>query len=354
MEQQRKGPSSVRDEEDGPRDVEKAGSAGEGPSLPAPDEALAALRAALEGCGDGETTLLILCDLMARADDADRYRERRHAFIGAIGAQRFSSPTIARVLRSVAVSLPTVRFENRDDIVHAVFDSAGDDDALVLCLAAMRDQPGVVRRLLRSLADRPNPFPTLARLLATPALDVYRDLLRDHLVDAAKTRRQVFHRWARANCADFLLSEVFQPVFEESTDLAGGICKEILTEGGVDERAMLIRRLQAEGTETALRILVLGAYGRAANDEVLIDALASFRHPLAAATLREMVHRANTRDMASQEAHSALRALHEMGEDDGRQFLMEVIRGRVMFLPKFRRDLRELAQRLVARPGEAS
>ena len=98
------------------------------------------------------------------------------------------------------------------------------------------------------------------------------------------------------------------------------------------------------GTETALRLLVLGmVYGDDPADQELIRAFGDFRSPLATAVLREVVHRANMKGQRYAEATTALKALKRIGTDEADSFLYDIAGERVAFLPVYRKELRKLA-----------
>jgi hypothetical protein len=312
-------------------------------------EAAEALRAQIERHNHEENSLLILCELMVSADDIDQYERRRGIFLGAFADRRYASASIARLLRYIAIDLPSPRFENRDNLVHAVFDSTADEEALVLFLESMTSQPDVARPILSRLVMRHDPFPLLVRLLRAERLAPFRRVLTDKLLQAARVKQEALILWARRNRDLFFRQEVFEPLFQKAPELLGAICKEILTEGPAADRGVLINRLKDEKNETALRLLVLGMPPSDETcDELLLRALAGFRHPLAVAALREIVHRSNTSDVRVGEALSAMRALAVTRMEDGHAFLWEVVQKRSCLLPLYRKPLRQFASQLLS------
>ncbi|MHC4932241.1 MAG: hypothetical protein ACYTGV_08640, partial [Planctomycetota bacterium] len=312
-------------------------------------EASEKLRAQIERHSHEENSLLILCELMVSADDIDQYERRRGIFLGAFADRRYASGSIARLLRYIAIDLPSPRFENRDNLVHAVFDSTADEEALVIFLESMTSQPDVARPILSRLVMRHDPFPLLVRLLRAERLAPFRRVLTDKLLQAARVKQEALILWARRNRELFFRPEIFEPLFQRAPELLGAICKEILTEGPAADRGALINRLKDEQNETALRLLVLGMPPSDETcDELLLRALSGFRHPLAVAALREIVHRSNTRDVRVGEALSAMRALAVTRLEEGHAFLWEVIQKRSCFLPLYRRPLRQFASQLLS------
>jgi hypothetical protein len=292
-----------------------------------------------------ENSLLILCDLLVSAGTKETYAERRAMFLAAVTDNRYSSASIARILGYISSELPPLPFEDRDSLVQGVFDNTADVEAITLFLVGMTDKPDVFRPILTRLAKQSDPFPLLVGLLCAPHLEPFRHILRDKLLDAARANQGALRLWARLNRKAFFRKEIFDALMSQGTDLIGPICKEVIAEGPAQDRNHLIERLRQEGTETALRLLVLGMTQGDECDPELVHALSGFRHPLAVAALREIVHRCNTKAIPASAAEAALQSLHRLGTEESWRFLWEVVQSRCLFLPVYRRDLRVLAAR---------
>ena len=299
---------------------------------------------------NAEQALAVLAELMIHAPDEEAYGARRTAFLRLCRDETPSSAVVARILRYFAVDVPTLPFDSRDNLVHAILDHTADEEALVLFLLAMTDQPDSVRPILDRIVSRQNPFPTLTRLLTAPWLESFRHILAAKLLDAARTRQGALRLWVRDDPDAFFRPEIFDTLFSQGTKLVGGICKEIIAEGPAEARARLIDRLRRDGSETALRLLILGLpFGSRPCEPELLAALSSFHEPLAASALREVVHRCNVNGRRLEEAEFALKALHAMNTHDARGFLREIASRRYALLPAFRRPLRSGAARLLRR-----
>jgi len=313
-----------------------------------------AVRNSIE-CHDAtENALMILCQLLVSSRDMAQYRERRSVFVQAFVDRRYRSASVARLLRFLAVELPSLAFESRDSLIHEVFENTADEEALVLFLVSMTDRPDVARPILDLFVARADPFPLLVRLLGAPLLDPFRHVLTEKLLDAARAKPAALRLWARENRRAFFRLEVFEPLFHRSPESIGAICKEILAEGPAQDRNHLIERLRHDGTETALRILLMGmSYGDGGTDLDLLRALSAFPHPLAIAALREAVHRCNIGSARTTVAAAAMEALSALGTEESRAFLREIIRNRKLLLRIFRKPLRLLAARVLARRRDA-
>jgi len=302
------------------------------------------IRRHLEFHSAEETALLILCELLVTAATPDEFHERRHMFLATIAEARYSSTSVARVLRHIAIDMPPVAHESRELLIQAVFDNTRDEEAVLLLLASMIDRPELARPIVKRLSDRANPFQMLIRILGTPLLRPFRHVATERLIEVAREKKQTLARWARQNREQFFKPEIFAPLFAQGTSVVGPICKEILTKGAVADRQELVRRLSETGSETALRLLVLGlAYGEEGIDQDLVRALGRFRSPLAAGVLADIVHRANVRKRGIAEASTAIRALQQMGSAESGAFLFKVAHARSALLPLFRKDLRRMA-----------
>jgi len=298
---------------------------------------------------DHDNSLLIMCELMMSADDRNQYKTRRAGFLASFRDRRYGRESVARILQYIAVDLPPVPFENRDNLVQAVFDSTADEDALVDFLCSMTSQPDAMRPILNRFAARHNPFPLLVRLMQEESLRAFQHVLTDKFLEAARLKPEAMTLWARKNRDMFFRPEVFEPLFSRGTELLGAICKEILATGSDKDQALLIKRLKDDGSETALRLLVLGMpydYDHACDPQLLM-AISKFRNPLAVSALREIVHRSNTMTVQPEEAGAALQALYSMGSEDGRAFLWEVLQSRRCLFPIYRRELRTLAAQVL-------
>jgi hypothetical protein len=302
------------------------------------------IRRHLEFHSAEETALLILCELLVTAEVQDEFHERRHMFLSTIAEARYSSTSVARVLRHIAIDMPPLLYESRELLVQAVFDNTRDEEAVLLLLASMTDRPELARPIVKKLSGRANPFQMLVRILTTPLLRPFRHLATERLIEVAREKKQTLARWARQNREFFFRSEIFAPLFAQGTGVVGPICKEILTKGPVNDRQELVRRLAENGSETALRLLILGlGYGEDGIDQELVRSVGRFRSPLAAGILADVVHRANIRKRGVAEASTAVKALQQMGSAESEAFLQRVARARSAFLPLFRKELRQMA-----------
>lgn len=306
---------------------------------------VASIRRHLEFHSAEETALLILCELLVTAVTPEEFHERRHMFLATIAEARYSSTSVARVLRHIAIDMPPVAHESRELLIQAVFDNTRDEEAVLLMLASMTDRPELGRPIVKRLSDRANPFQMLVRILGTPLLRSFRHVATERLIEVAREKKQTLTRWARQNREQFFKPEIFAPLFAQGTTIVGPICKEILTKGSVAERQELVRRLAETGSETALRLLVLGlACGDEGCDQELVRSIGRFRSPLASGILSDIVHRANVRKRGIAEASTAIKALQQMGSVESGAFLHKVANARSALLPLFRRDLRRMAE----------
>jgi hypothetical protein len=300
----------------------------------------------LHGHASSEQALRVLGELMVTAQDARSYEHRRKAFLRLVRDDTPASGFVARILRYFAVTVPTLPFDDRDTLVHAILDHSDDTEALVLFLLAMTDQPNCVRPILDRIPTRQNPFPMLARLLAAAWLEPFHHILAANLIDAARARHGALRNWVREEPDKFFQPEVFGLLFEHGAELIAGLCKEILVDGPDEHRDRLVHELEANGTETALRLLILGLpFGGRRCDAGLLAAIGSFNHELAVAALRDVVHCGNLADEHVGDAMVAIKALKTMDNDDSREFLDEVVTDRFAMLPTYKRELRRGARK---------
>ena len=292
-----------------------------------------------------ENTLLVLGDLMVTATEEAQYQVRRSSFMEALRGDGFSAGSVATVRCHLARDLPAIEFEDRENLLDAVFEDAADGVALTQYLESMADRPDAVRRILRRIRESEDCFVVLAKVLCTPRLAAFHGVVGQSLVSAAKQRPETFCQWALADRRTFFRSEVFETFFQRCYTILGPICKTILTEGTDLERSRLIQRLTRDGSDNALRLLVLGVnYGREPENTDVINGLSEFKQPLAVAVLRSVIHCSNTKSVRREEVSAAIDSLHGIGTDEAWSVLWEIVQKRVLLLPLFRRELRKMAE----------
>ena len=238
-------------------------------------------------------------------------------------------------------------FDDRDTLVHAILDETNDEEALVLFLLAMTDQPDSVRPILDRIASRENPFPTLARVLTAPWLEDFRHIVSAKILEATRTRPGALRTWFKRAPDTCFQPEIFRLLFTQAADVMSSLWKEILVDGPPEQRSRLIRHLTAEGSETALRVLILGLPfgGRACEPELLV-ALSTFDQELALAGLREVVHCGNVVNEHAADAVRAMWALEAMDNEESSEFVDQVATSRYALLPAYRRTLRRGAEEI--------
>jgi len=301
-----------------------------------------------------EQALRAVRELMLAAPDAHAYAQRRAAFLSMLGKGGLDSGFIARVLRYFAVDAPHLPFEDRDTLVFAVIDRANDDEALVLFLLSMTERADAVRPIIDRITAGDRAFPILTRLLSAPWLDAFRHILAAKLIETARHRQGALRVWVRTHPDVFFQPEIFELLLRGCQEALSGVCKEILVNGPDDDRTRLIAQLENEGTESALRLLVLGLpFGGRRCDPALIAAIASFNHELAVAALRDVVHCGNLQHEHTDDAIRAMRALHSMDNEESRDFIDEIVDGRSALLPTYRRELRRGAAALRGEGGRS-
>jgi len=287
----------------------------------------------------------ILNQLLGRSRNKEQYRHRRDILLDALKRGDGSCMETATALTYVALELPPLPWERREDLVRAAISAVPQDDALVAFTLSLAHTPELVYPLLKELTTRADPFPLLAHLLNTKALSEYHPAIANRLCEAARTRQGVFHAWARTNREELFSEPVFEALFKRGTELMGAISKDIIAHGPARDRRVLLDRLCAAGGQAALRLLVLGLpFGDESCPLDLLQSLARFDHPLAEGALREIVLRSNVGPVRETEAGGALRALVTQNTARGTEFCMHVVESRSWWLPQFRKPLRRLAQ----------
>lgn len=294
-------------------------------------------------------SLLLACHLAVMAEDKSVYETRREALLARITNRQDPVEAIRSAITALATRLPSPRFESRSDLVTALFGCIEDEEAVVSILMSLGGRPELVLPLLHRWVHHGNPFPVLSRVLeATSALDLRR-AIEERLADAARQRPDALRSWARERRERFFRPEIFEVLFELAPEALDVTLKEILVDGPEADRKRLLTRLLADGTTKSLRVLALGlTWGEDPRHADVVRALGRFRHPLAVAVLREVVHRANVSGAGLEEARAAMEVLAGFDMEEAIAFLREVSGHRRRGMHVFRREIREIAADLLS------
>jgi len=299
------------------------------------------------------TSFAILVRLLTRAQDKEQYQHRRGILLTALARTDAACMETAMALANLALELPALPWESREELLRGAVAAVPSDDTLLALTLALAKNTELVYPLLTDLAARPEPFSLLVSLITNKALAEYHPAIAGRICEAARTRQGVFHSWARTHRDELFEEAVFDALFKRGFELLGTLCKEIIASGPARDRKTLLDRLCAAGGQPALRLLVLGLpFGEESCSLELLQSLARFDHPLAEGALREIVYRSNVGPVRETEAGGALRALVRQNTERGTDFCMQVVDSRSWGLPRYRRQLRELArQALVLEDG---
>ena len=291
---------------------------------------------------------LAICDMVGRSQDPREYRARRELLCDIVREQRLdiTALRIAQIhLAGYATSWPQ---ESPAALVLELGAIAGDTELLESALGRCDMEKTAARGVVEQLALRENSFDMLTALLRAQLPANIRVPIEDAFTSCVKRDKANFRNWALDHPKKFLQVECFGFLLRHVDFVLGPIVKEVLSQPGGEERDQLIDMLIEDGSEKALRMLVMGVrYAGDERDPRLIRAFGKFRHPLAVAILREIVHRANTSSCGGSEASSAVTALAQAGTDEAMNFLEEITRKRVWFLPLYRRSIRQLAMEAI-------
>jgi hypothetical protein len=296
------------------------------------------------------SAITIQCELIATSGKRSQYEHRRERLRRTIARHGTPRDVVARSFEELQRVRPEDPYESWSELVQDLAGSIVDPGALALVLAGMEyTQLEEARFLVHEVSERSDAFDMLTSLLEARLPDVIRQLVLRALAQLAGTRTETWLAWCSSNPDTILNPFVFGVLILRCPAVLVPVTKEFLTKGDAKHRLELIRLLVDNGGLRALRLLVFGFnYDDHPSDEALIDALGSFRHSLAVGVLREVVHRCNTGTMRSDEARRAVRALKTMEFDEADEFLEEMAGARTGLLPRYRRELRQLARTALA------
>ncbi|MHC4938102.1 MAG: hypothetical protein ACYTHK_03945 [Planctomycetota bacterium] len=288
---------------------------------------------------------MAVCDMVGRAGDELEYRRRRDVLCDVVREKRLDPRAMRIAQLHLAGDLPDWPHEDPAALLLELGAIAADSQLLEGSLSRSTLSKAQARQVAENLASRPEAFDLFCVLVRSPMPDNIRIPVEDVFVDTVRHRKMAFKKWALENPQRFLCKSAFELLMARVDFVLGPIVKEYLAVIGSKERDRLIELLVDEGTEKALRLLVMGVrYAGEVRDPRIILAFGRFKHALAVGVLREVVLRCNTERYDAEEASSAIRALAETGIDDAYDFLEEITSGRKFLMPIYRRSLREMAQ----------
>jgi len=312
---------------------------------PEPGVGQSGWRASIDAHDASVSAVKALCSLLPAARSADEYRSRRSLLFRVAKRGEMDRRVLCNVLAELSAGSPALPFENSASMTLELA-AETSDGRLIERAISTRLSEEEARSVAIRLAGREESFGLLSFLAASELPGGIQDVFASHLVACARRAPNRFERWALANITDFLSRRVVGLFLEAGPYLIGPVAKQIMLEGGEEDRRELIDQLVRKKTPTALRILALGlSYGGDTRNTCLIEALGYFPHPLATTLLREVVHRCNANRYRSCEVAAAVRALVRSPDLDARGFLHEVCERRSLLLFSYRRPIRREAER---------
>ena len=312
---------------------------------PEPGVGRSGWRASIDAHDASVSAVKALCSLLPAARSADEYRSRRSLLFRVAKRGEMDRRVLCNVLAELTAGSPALPFENSASMTLELA-AETSDGRLIERVVSTRLSQEEARSVAIRLASHEESFGLLSFLAASELPGGIQGVFASHLVASARRAPNRFERWALANITDFLSRRVVGLFLEAGPYLIGPVAKQIMLEGGEEDRRKLIDQLVHKKTPTALRILALGlSYGGDSRDTYLIEALGYFPHPLATTLLREVVHRCNANRYRPGEVAAAVRALVRSPDLDAREFLHEVCQRRSLLLFSYRRPIRREAER---------
>jgi len=291
---------------------------------------------------------MVLTDMVGKSIDELEYRVRRDLLCNVVKERRLDVTALRIAQLHLAGDLPDWPFESPAALLLELGAIANDLELLEGAMGRCDMPKSDARRVAEQLAARTDAFDLLTVLLRAPLPDNIRYPIEDVLVSRVKRDQREFRQWALDNLQRFLHRTSFRFLLQQVDFALGTIVKELLQADGGKDRERVIEMLVENGSEKALRLLVMGMpYAGEVRDVCLIQAFGRFKHPLAVAVLREIVHRCNTVRCSDEEVESAVQALAKAGTEDAVEFLDEITNKRVGLMPLYRRTIRNLAQEAI-------
>ncbi|MHC4973892.1 MAG: hypothetical protein ACYTG3_16330 [Planctomycetota bacterium] len=299
-----------------------------------------------------ESALCIIFRMLAESADEAQYRQRRRMLLQVVRDPRFFTGELVHVVHRLVEDGETWGFERGEELAQSVIAYVTDAAAVSQLLNSIPLVPEVAQGVLSALAAREDALPLLARLITTDLPEFVAADLPKTLVQVAENNSHRFVQWALQDRNTVLRPTVVKLLLEARPTLFAPVCERLLLERADRDRRKLLHLLCANGSENALRLLAsaVRACGRGVAVESL-EAVGRFPHPLSLEVLREVIQRNNGDAFDRSEAEAAIYALYNLGINEARAFLWEIVQARrSLFSYAYVRPLRLLAERALQGP----
>lgn len=299
-----------------------------------------------------ESALRIIFRMLAESTDEAQYRQRRRMLLQVVRDPRFFTGELVHVVHRLVEDGETWGFERGEELAQSVIAYVTDAAAVSQLLNSIPLVPEVAQGVLSSLAAREDALPLLARLITTDLPPFVAADLPKTLIQAAGNNPHRFVQWALQDRNTVLRPTVVKLLLEACPTIFTPVAERLLLERPDRDRRKLLHLLCANGSENALRLLAgaVRACGRGVAVEAF-EALGRFPHPLSLEVLREVIQRNNGDSFDRTEAEAAIYGLYNLGINEARSFLWEIVQARrSLFSYSYVRPLRLLAERALQGP----
>lgn len=294
-----------------------------------------------------ESALRIIFRMLAESTDEAQYRQRRRMLLQVVRDPRFFTGELVHVVHRLVEDGETWGFERGEELAQSVIAYVTDAAAVSQLLNSIPLVPEVAQGVLSSLAAREDALPLLTRLITTDLPTFVAADLPKTLVQAAESNPHRFVQWALQDRNTLLRPKVVKLLLEACPTIFTPVCERLLLERPERDRRKMLHLLCANGSESALRLLsnAVRACGRGVAVEAF-EALGRFPHTLSLEVLREVIQRNNGDSFDRTEAEAAIYGLYNLGINEARSFLWEIVQSRrSLFSYAYVRPLRLLAER---------
>jgi hypothetical protein len=299
-----------------------------------------------------ESALRIIFRMLSESGDEAQYRQRRRMLLQVVRDPRFFTGELVHVVHRLVEDGGTWGFERGEELAKSVIAYVTDAAAVSQLLNAIPLVPEVAQGVLSALAARDDALPLLARLITTDLPEFVAADLPKTLVKTAEGDPRRFVQWALQDRNTVLRPTLVKLLLEACPKLLAPVCERLLLERPDRDRRRMLHLLSANGSEHALRLLAAAVRtcGRGVAVEAL-ETLNRFPHPLALEVLREVVQRNNGDAFEREEAEAAIHSLYNLGINEARTFLWEIVQARrSLFSYAYVRPLRLIAENVLQGP----
>lgn len=302
-----------------------------------------------------DTFLLIVCQLMLDADDAQHYKIQRNYLIRALASKARDFGATGRVLLYMTRLMPASEFETRESLLHDCLSALSHKKGVASFFERLINRPDEVTLALNSILQGDSPFGMLAGMLMSEPLSELHERVEAGFLESARRIPGPFRDWCRSDHAALFHEAIFRVFLRLDLRTLKPVTNELLQNGTASQRRQLVKAFSQDGSPKALELLLAvlsdapRTAGRDDRNVDIVEALGGFRHSKAVEAVSNVIESNNKASCNKALATAAIKALARMQTREAREALRKVAEERRWLRYRYRPQLRTLAVQIMLR-----